>query len=148
MHQHRKNTSIMSSHFHHAFAQARVHELRRAGAARSAGPSRHRPARSGPAITTVTLRLGGSADTDELARVAQLDSAAPPAQPVLLAEAAGQLLAAVSLVDGTVVADPFHRTADLVDLLRARARQLHGATRARRRGGLRPRFRLPAAASR
>jgi hypothetical protein len=30
------------------------------------------------------------------------------------------------------VADPFHRTADLIDLLRARAHQLHGGPRPRR----------------
>jgi hypothetical protein len=48
-------------------------------------------------------------------------------QPVLLAEVDGQLRAAVALADGTLVADPFHPTTDLVGLLRERARQL-GAT--------------------
>jgi hypothetical protein len=149
-HQHviQKEHEIMSSHLSHAFAQARVDELRRAGAARTAAPSRHRPGRPDPATTTVTLRFGGAADEPALERVARLDSAATPAQPVLLAEVGGQLLAALSLVDGAVVADPFHRTADLVDLLRARARQLHGETTARRRGRSRSWFRLPVGASR
>jgi hypothetical protein len=73
---------------------------------------------------TLTIRLGSPADEDELVRLAALDSAATPAQPVLLAEVDGHLLAAVGISDGTVVADPFHLTADLVDLLRTRARQL------------------------
>ena len=59
-----------------------------------------------------------------LARLAQLDSSTPPAHPVLLAEVDGQLRAALALTDGTVVADPFHPTADVIDLLRARARHL------------------------
>jgi len=122
----------MSSHLHHAFSHARVDELRRAGAARNRTLSQHRPEPARTDIRSVTLRFAGAADEDALRRVAQLDSAAPPQQPILLAEVGGQLLAALSVVDGTVVADPFHRTADLVVLLRARARQLHGETRARR----------------
>jgi hypothetical protein len=146
--QDRKNTNTMSTHLHHAFAQARVEELRRAGAARDAVPCRRQPKLPVPAMTSVTLRFGGAADEEALARVAELDSASPPAQPVLLAEVGGRLLVALSLVDGTVVADPFQRTADLVDLLRARERQLRGETRASRRRRLRLWFRLPAATSR
>jgi hypothetical protein len=74
----------------------------------------------------VTLRFSAPGDERSLDRLAALDSARPPAQPVLLAEVNGQLLAASRLSDGTVIANPFHRTADLVDLLRARARQLNG----------------------
>jgi hypothetical protein len=68
------------------------------------------------------------------------------AQPVLLAEVDGQLLAALALSDGSVVADPFHRTADLIELLRARAHQLDGNRRARRSFRLRTwsRLRVPA----
>jgi hypothetical protein len=78
------------------------------------------------------LRFGSPADEDTLARLAALDSSKPPAYPVLLAEVDGQLLAALGLSDGTAVADPFHRTADLIDLLRARAHQLDGSGRIRR----------------
>jgi hypothetical protein len=74
----------------------------------------------------VTLRFGVTDDQTRLARLAALDSSKPPAPPILLAEVDGQLLAALALSDGTVVADPFHPTADLVDLLRARAHQLGG----------------------
>ena len=48
------------------------------------------------------------------------DSAVPPEQPVLLAEVDGHVLAALVLSDGTVVADSFHPTPDLIDLLSAR----------------------------
>jgi hypothetical protein len=77
----------------------------------------------------VTLRFGSVADQGALARLAQLDSAAPPTQPVLLAEVDGQLRAALALPDGAIIADPFHRTADMIDLLRARARQLNAKPR-------------------
>jgi hypothetical protein len=76
---------------------------------------------------SVTLRIGSAADEGPLARLAALDSSAPPAHPVLLAEVDGRLLAAIALTGGAVVADPFHPTADLIDLLRARTRQLEAA---------------------
>ena len=133
---------MISSSLHHQFAQSRVDELRRAGAVRSkqSGDPPGRPVSTGG---SVTLRFGGAIDETALARLAQLDSAVAPAQPVLVAEVGGRLVAALSLVDGTVIADPFHRTADLVDLLRARAGQLRGEARARRRGLAGSWFRLP-----
>ena len=79
-----------------------------------------------------------------LARLAVLDSSEPPAQPILLAEVDGQLLAALALSDGTIVADPFHATVDLIDLLSARARQLEGNSPMRRSGPLRSWSRLRA----
>ena len=48
----------------------------------------------------------------------------PPAQPVLVAETRGDLVAAVSLLDGVSVSDPFRPTADVVELLRMRAARL------------------------
>jgi hypothetical protein len=53
--------------------------------------------------------------------------------PVLVADLDGRLLAAISLVDRCVVADPFEPTAALVELLQARERQLRGSSRPRRR---------------
>jgi len=38
-----------------------------------------------------------------------------------VAEVGGALRATISLTDGVVIADPFHRTTALVELLRARA---------------------------
>jgi hypothetical protein len=80
----------------------------------------------------VTLRFAFPDDAIALARLATLDSTTPPPAPVLLAEVAGELRVAVSLSDGTVVADPFHPTAALIELLRARAHQLSGAGGRRR----------------
>ena len=77
----------------------------------------------------LTLRYAFPDDAAAVARLAALDSAEPPAAPLLLAEVEGELLAAISLPDGAVIADPFHRTRELVDLLRARAAQLMPAER-------------------
>jgi hypothetical protein len=77
----------------------------------------------------VTVRRATDADVMALTRLAALDSAAIPAAPVLLAEVDGEPLAALSLVDGAVAADPFHRTADLVALLCVRAAQLEAQPR-------------------
>jgi len=54
----------------------------------------------------VTLRFASTSDEKSLARRAALDSAEPPAQPVLLAEVHGQLPAALALSDDTVISRP------------------------------------------
>jgi hypothetical protein len=72
----------------------------------------------------VTIREADDADAVGLRRLAQRDSASVPAAPLLVAELGGELHAAVSLEDGTTVADPFRPTAGLVSLLHARAAQL------------------------
>ena len=81
-------------------------------------------------MTTLTVRTATSADQAALAVLAELDSAAAPTGEVLVAESGGDLLAAMSLADGHVVADPFRRTAEAVEVLRMRAAQL--TPRARR----------------
>ena len=48
----------------------------------------------------------------------QLDSARPLTGLTVVAEEGGRLVAAVSLHDGRVVADPFMPTADVVEMLR------------------------------
>ena len=73
--------------------------------------------------STYQLRPAGAADHRALARLAALDDAAPITGDVLMAFSDGDPVAAMSLHDGRVVADPFHHTADAVDLLRFRARQ-------------------------
>lgn len=76
----------------------------------------------------VTIRRAFPDDDSALARLAALDGRAPLGGDVLLAEVAGEPWAALSL-DGTqIVADPFRPTAELVDLLHARAAQVR-ATR-------------------
>ena len=82
---------------------------------------------------TVTIRRAGSQDGVALKLLAMLDSARPLAGPVLVAESAGLVLAAISLKDGRVVADPFFPTTDLVALLRSRAERIDPARVPRRR---------------
>jgi hypothetical protein len=125
-----------------AVAHARTDDLRRVADSRRAAHGGTQPARSVVTEESVTLRFGSTADEDALARLAAIDSAEPPEQPVLLAEVDGQLLGALALSDGTVISDPFHPTADLLDLLRARARLLGGYSRMRRCGRLRSWARL------
>jgi hypothetical protein len=99
---------------------------------------------------TLTIRMAVSADAQALRRLAQLDSAPTPAPaPMLIAEVAGELRAAVPLYGGRAIADPFHPTAALVALLTERTRQIaparHRPTRRLRR---RARVRRPAIALR
>jgi hypothetical protein len=74
-----------------------------------------------PTNDTVTIRRAGSQDAVALKLLAMLDSTRPLHGPILVAESGGLVLAAISLEDGRVAADPFFPTADLVALLRARA---------------------------
>jgi hypothetical protein len=74
--------------------------------------------------TAITVRRADHRDAAVLRSLAQLDSAEPLAGPVLIAEAGGVPRAALSLADGTSVADPFHPTAGLVELLSLHAKQL------------------------
>lgn len=70
----------------------------------------------------IMIRPGYEDDQVDLVRLAQLDSAwQPPPAPMLVAEVDGELAVALSLLDGSVVADPFRPTAHLVKLLRAHA---------------------------
>jgi hypothetical protein len=85
---------------------------------------------------SVTIRLAGTHEAAALARLAELDSATTPIAPALVAEVAGEVLAAISLADGVLVANPFRRTADVVELLRARERQLRAGGRRRRLAAL------------
>ncbi len=91
----------------------------------------------------VTVRFAVAGDACQLARIAELDSAPRPADPLLIGERAGRPIAALSLADGTVVADPFVASADVVALLRLRARQLRG--KPRRRGRRRRLVMIPGA---
>jgi hypothetical protein len=70
-------------------------------------------------MTALTIRPARPQDADELVRLAALDSAEPLRGDVLLAEARGRPVAALSLVDGRAVADPFAPTAPAVAALRA-----------------------------
>jgi len=115
---------MISPQPHMVLARATADDLRRTACARRLTHRRSQPTRPIAPDRSVTLRFASPAARTRLARLAELDSATPPAQPVLLAEVEGQLRAALALTDGTPVPDPFRPTADLIDLLRARARQV------------------------
>ena len=85
------------------------------------------------AADAVVLRSAGHADGAALRALAALDDAAPLSGAVLVAEQGGALRAAISLHSGREIADPFHQTAGLVRLLRARAALLHTPAHGRRR---------------
>jgi len=72
----------------------------------------------------LTVRLATTADRAALIRLAALEEAPAPTGPQLLGVVMQRPVAALSLRDGSVIADPFTPTADLVELLRLRARQL------------------------
>jgi hypothetical protein len=90
----------------------------------------------------IMIRPAYADDYDALARLAALDSAAGvPHRPLLLAEVDGTLRAALSLRDGSAIADPFHPSVRLLALLRAHAAGEKASPRRRRPRSLR---RLPA----
>ena len=70
---------------------------------------------------TIIIRAATAADGPVLTRLAALDSAPVPFGPALIAEVDGEARAALALRDGTVVADPFARTAELIQLLKVHA---------------------------
>jgi hypothetical protein len=72
----------------------------------------------------LTIRSATAADAAALAHLAALDSRSIPAAPQLVASDGEQLIAAISARDGAAIADPFVRSADAVELLRRRARQV------------------------
>jgi hypothetical protein len=77
--------------------------------------------------STVLIRAARGSDGPALRRLAALDSQELPEGELLIAESDDALVAAVSLDTGVAVADPFRRTADVVDLLSYRARRLRAA---------------------
>jgi hypothetical protein len=104
-------------------AQGQLAEWR----AQQLGPQRAavRERDAAPSPAAITVRVGGPSDVPAIARIADLDSSVKlPRSPLLVGERCGAIVAALSLRDGHLVADPFVPTADLVALLRLRARQL------------------------
>ena len=79
----------------------------------------------------IVIRRATDADIFALADLAILDSREPLTGPALIAEVDGVVVAALDLHDGSVAADPFAPTAELVELLRLHARAGRAAHRAR-----------------
>jgi hypothetical protein len=91
--------------------------------------NRSRSTRSGrsykrPAYDSVSVRFAHEDDAGAIRRVAALDGKRVPMGEVLVAEADSEVIAALSVDDGSRVADPFRWTADVVALMEMRAAQL------------------------
>jgi hypothetical protein len=126
---------VPNSYLTQLIAEAHVEDLRRAaersGLGRAPQEASPWPARN--LDVPITIRPARPTDAAALSRLAELDSAEVPSLPVLIAEANGEIRAAVSLHEGTAIADPFNQTAGMVELLRARAAQLRRNVPMRRR---------------
>ena len=72
----------------------------------------------------VLMRRATAEDTARVRTLARLDDKRVPAGPYLVAELGGEIVAARSLATGTVVADPFRLTSDIVAMLSLRASQV------------------------
>ena len=83
------------------------------------------------------LLPAGPVDAGTVARLAALDETEPLTGDVLLAVADGRAVAAMSVADGRVAADPFARTGEAVALLQLRAHQARRRSGMSRRLGLR-----------
>ena len=86
-------------------------------------------------MTTTTTRTGAivirratDADIRAIADLAILDSREPLTGPALIAEVDGVVRAALDTADGSVAADPFAPTAELVELLRLHAHSTRTAS--------------------
>jgi hypothetical protein len=75
-------------------------------------------------LTQIVIRFSGKADEGSLGRLAGRDSRCVPEGAVLVAEADGEVRAALPLDGQDAIADPFHHTAELVRLLEVRGKQL------------------------
>lgn len=82
------------------------------------------PTSASPASETIELRLADVRDNHAMQRVADRDTHSLPPGPHLIALRDGRVDAALSLATGQAVADPFRRTAELVELLRCHARAM------------------------
>jgi len=92
-------------------------------------------------LGAIVIRRATDADICALADLAILDSREPLTGPALIAEVDGVVRAALDTADGSVAADPFAPTAELVELLRVHARAsraTHGSLRGRVASFMRP----------
>jgi hypothetical protein len=105
---------------------------RHAAAATARAARRARISSPGP-LARLVLRRAAAEDEAALVRLARLDGASRPSGAMLVAEVDEEIVAAVPFDGGRAIADPFRPTADIVELLRARAALL-APRRAPRRG--------------
>jgi hypothetical protein len=86
--------------------------------------------------SVIAFRTATSEDDSLLRDLSALDSHPPLQRPAVIAVVDGSAVAALSLRDGQIVADPFTRTEDVVGLLRARVAALAAERTPYRRAGL------------
>jgi hypothetical protein len=82
--------------------------------------------------SSITIRAADPEDVVALRRLAQRDSRPVPEGELLIALVGGETRAAISLARGETIADPFHRTEELVGMLTMRRSRLRGKGRGRR----------------
>jgi hypothetical protein len=83
--------------------------------------------------TSTILLQNAAAEHDRALRdLSRLDSARDVTRPALMAVVDGHLVAAASLPDGRIVADPFTESAEAVALLRVRTAEVRGDAKRRR----------------
>jgi hypothetical protein len=80
---------------------------------------------------SITIRPAYADDDAALVRLSALDSAAVPPMPLLIAELDGEIRAALSLCDGTSIANPFFPTLHLLELLALHAVEARSPRRRR-----------------
>jgi hypothetical protein len=129
------NALVASEHIADLHRAANERGGGRAGLRRRRGPAPVSDARPAAAV-----RLAHPDEVGTLRRLAQVDDAPELAGEILVATIDADVVAALSLDDGRVVADPFVLTSDAVELLRRSATALAGRRRRRWRSALRPRF--------
>ena|SRR5689334_4508158 len=112
----------MDSRMSLQIAQEHIADLQRSAAAhRETHVAGKQPKR---AANVIALRRAGDDEARELRRLAELDSARPLTGDALVAVVDGRLVAAISLTDGRVIADPLASTTEARALLHTRAAQL------------------------
>src|SRR5665213_1117702 len=126
-------------------ASQHIAEPHQAPNGRGAGRARVWRMRTSPAVSSArpapVLRFSHPDEAGTLRRLAELDDAPELAGEILVATIDTDIVAALSLDDGRVVANPFVLTSGAVELLRGSARALTGRRRRRWRSALRPRLR-------
>jgi hypothetical protein len=81
-------------------------------------------------MSLLSIRRATPEDDQPLKALAIIDSSLPLSGEVLVAQLDGAVMAAISLMDGRAIADPFRHSADTVEILRLRARQMRRQARA------------------
>ena len=85
-----------------------------------------------PATQDVTIRISGAHDGKALDRLSAFESRPLPAGKFLVAEIAGEVVAALPVAGGEPFGNPFRPNAQLVQLMRLRLRQVAPGRRVRR----------------